>query len=103
MLKKIFHYWVENYGKFPPTKPPFGRAEATDKLNSYWNLPKPEKFFISTEELKMVGMALNHYKKHLQNRKDFGKIQQLADLDDRLFGFLDFLESSKHQNTHFSD
>lgn len=51
-----------------------------------------DKFHISSDELKIVGVALNHYKNLLQQKKSFEKLEKVADLDNRIFHFIASLE-----------
>jgi hypothetical protein len=65
--------------------------------------PPREKFYLSTEELKMVGLALNYYKKGLRSQKKWEKVEEIADLDNRLFDFLTFLEAKSLDKPQLSN
>jgi hypothetical protein len=67
-----------------------------------WASPPREKFYLSTEELKMVGLALNYYKKCLRSQKKWEKVEKIADLDNRLFDFLAFLEAKPLEEPQLS-
>ncbi|MCU0443589.1 MAG: hypothetical protein MUE85_01630 [Microscillaceae bacterium] len=65
--------------------------------------PPRERFYLSTDELKMVGLALNHYKQRLRSQKEWEKVEKIADLDNRLFNFLTFLESKTLEKPQISE
>ncbi len=85
----------------------FGRAKEANKtipspLNP-WEIPKRDKFYITSEELKIVGLALNHYQKYLRRKHATEKLQQVAGLDHRIFRFIHFLEAKDRKVSSVSE
>ena len=63
-----------------------------------WEIPKREKFYITNQELKTIGLALTYYKKHLRKQKSFERLDQVSELDNRVYNFIAWLEVQEGQS-----
>lgn len=76
----------------------FGQVERKDKElleSSSEDTSNYDKFHISSDELKLVGVALNYYKNHLQQKKSHEKLEKVANLDNRIYHFIASLEEQE--------
>lgn len=83
----------------------FGRVyegERAAPLNP-WEVPKRDKFYLTNQELKTIGLALTYYKKHLRKQKAFERLDQVSELDNRIFNFIAWLELKEGQQNAVSE
>lgn len=75
----------------------FGRVPEMEEEVNPWEIPKRDKFYITSEELKTVSLALTHYKKQLKKQRSFDRVERVSELDNRIFHFIAFLEAKEGQ------
>lgn len=61
------------------------------------------KLKISFEDLKMISSALLFYRKQLTNKGELGKSEKIAELDRRLYDFIQEMEREQDIKSRLSD
>ncbi|MEO1652030.1 MAG: hypothetical protein AAFU64_00675 [Bacteroidota bacterium] len=62
-----------------------------------WEVPRQKHFFINKKELKMLSVALAHYKKSLRHQRAFDQMDQVVLLDERILHLIAFVEAKEGQ------
>ncbi len=80
MQKLNLSQWVAWVGRIGSTEHPLQPIPSSGGSS-----PPRERFYLTTDEFRLVGIALNHFKQHLRKSQEHERLEVVDQLDHRLY------------------